>query len=372
MKSLIIYGDPRFDGYGGVEEHSENLIDNLSRINDLNLNVIKYGKLENKYDPVTYFELKRLPSNILIYPITFLIDLIRLQRLIKNINPDIIHYQGTHPLYSLGAILQNNSSLITVHGLMAVEMNYHKKNILMKFLIKKMEKYSLSKIRNIIVVAPEIEIIVKKMTNSHVFMIPNGVNLRPIMEINNSKINKKQVMFIGNFIKRKGIDVLIKAFSFLKEENYPVSLLIAGSGEEEQELKKMVKNLGITKDVEFLGFLKGDEKYCFLKSADIIVLPSYWESLPITVLEGMACKKPIIASNVGGIPYIVKDNINGFLVKPGNAHELADKLKILLENEKLREEMGKASLKMVENFEWNKIAEKTSNVYKEILKCGIL
>ena len=198
-------------------------------------------------------------------------------------------------------------------------------------------------------------------------MIPNGVNVNLIKKIEPAKFDKDNIIFfIGNFNERKGIDILIRAFNEVKKSISDSTLFIAGSGEEESNLKNLVKKLDLESDIKFLGFVKGDKKFSLIKSANILVLPSVWESLPIAVLEGMACGKPIIASNVGGIPYLVDEGVNGFLVRPGEVKELSDKIIKVLKNKKLQKSMGKASLKMSEDFEWSKIAEKTFKVYKEI------
>jgi len=293
-------------------------------------------------------------------------------REINRKSPDIIHLQGTHPLYCLTAILSQRRypTIITVHGIMAVEMEFHlKRNFLLRFLSKFIEKKTLSMIRNIIVVAPQIGEIIHEMNGINTFMIPNGVNVNLIKKIEPAKFDKDNIIFfIGNFNERKGIDILIRAFNEVKKSISDSNLFIAGSGEEESNLKNLVKKLDLESDIKFLGFVKGDKKFSLIKSANILVLPSVWESLPIAVLEGMACGKPIIASNVGGIPYLVDEGVNGFLVRPGEVKELSDKIIKVLKNKKLQKSMGKASLKMSEDFEWSKIAEKTYKVYKEIVE----
>jgi glycosyltransferase involved in cell wall biosynthesis len=126
--------------------------------------------------------------------------------------------------------------------------------------------------------------------------------------------------------------------------------------------------LNIENYVDFLGFLSGEKKYTYYKSADIYVQPSRYETFGIAILEAMACGKTVVASNVGGIPFLVIDGETGLLFENGNVRDLAEKILNLLNDKELREKMGKAGKKRAEEFTWDKIAKQTVEVYKEILK----
>ena len=320
---------------------------------------------------VEYCVFKRLSSNIILYLLLLPFDLYRLIKTVQKQDFDIIHFQGFHPLYCLSAILcqRKYPTVITLHGISSVEMDFHmQRNFIFRFFSKISEKFAISKIKDIIVLAPQIEQIIRKMTDSKTYIIPNGININSISSIEPFHSNKKNIIFyIGNLIKIKGVDVLINSFYEVKKYIPDSYLFIAGTGEERNELKELVKELDLENDLYFLGYISGEEKYSLMKSANVLVLPSLWESLPIAVLEGMACGKPIIASNVGGVPYLVDDGVNGFLVQPGEVNELADKIITLLKDKKLQEAMGRESLNRSEDFEWNKIAEKTFEAYKEII-----
>jgi glycosyltransferase involved in cell wall biosynthesis len=370
LKLLLIYGDPRIDTFGGVEEHNRNLIEYLSSNENVNLKILTYGENE-ELNNKTHI-LRRLTNKLWIYPFIIIYDVYRLMREIKRINPDIIHFQSTHPLYCLGAILaqRNYATVITVHGIMAVEMKFHnERSFLLKFFSKFSEKIALSRIKNIIVVAPEIEEIIKKITDSNTYIIPNGVKLDNIPKINPIKLyGENNILFIGNLVCRKGVHYLIEACSKINNSITNFRLFIVGSGVNEDYFKCMVEKYGLKNKVEFVGFIEGNKKYSYLKAVDLMVLPSMWESLPIVVLEAMACGKPVIASNVGGVAFLVRDGVNGFLVNPGDVDDLAKKMYLLLNDSQLQLEMSRESLRMVKNFEWSKIVDRTVNVYKEIIK----
>jgi glycosyltransferase involved in cell wall biosynthesis len=132
-------------------------------------------------------------------------------------------------------------------------------------------------------------------------------------------------------------------------------------------LKKLVKKQNIEKNVEFLGFISDDEKYACYNSADIFVLPSLEESFGIVLLEAMACRKPVVASNVGGIPFVVADEKTGLLFESNDPEDLAEKIITLLRNRELQENMGRAGRERAKEFGWDKIAKTTVRLYQEII-----
>lgn len=140
------------------------------------------------------------------------------------------------------------------------------------------------------------------------------------------------------------------------------------SEEEDKNLKKLAEELNIEKKVSFLGFISGAEKYAYYESADIYVHPSRYEPFGVVLLEAMACGKPIVASKVGGIPFVVEDEETGLLFKSENVEELAEKVILLLRNKELRVKMGKAGRERAKLFTWERSAEMTVEVYKEVIE----
>ncbi len=208
-------------------------------------------------------------------------------------------------------------------------------------------------------------------------LIPNGINISEF-KIGASKeecrnklglsVDKKIILFLGSLVPYKGPDILLKAFSTMKKEIPDVELVFAGRGAMQDKLEKLSNKLNIEKNVKFAGFVEEDLKPFYYKAADIFCLPStnMGESFGIVNLEAMACGIPIISSKLGGIPDIVKDMENGMLVKPGDPESLADALLFLLENEDIRKKMGNDGRKKVEEYSWEKIAEKTEKIYEKL------
>lgn len=165
----------------------------------------------------------------------------------------------------------------------------------------------------------------------------------------------------------KGHKVLLEAFKELLKDLGRAKLFIVGEGYLENELRSCAEELGISSSVVFTGFESNVSKImaCF----DISVLPSFFEGMGRVLLEAMAMKIPVVASNVGGIPDLVKSNRNGILVPPGNVSELAGAMKKLLTNSELLISMGEYGYKRVtETFSAESMSEKILNVYRDCLE----
>jgi glycosyltransferase involved in cell wall biosynthesis len=371
----MISGNPYAKDYGGVAVHVKYLISFLSNFNDLNIDVVTFGQENNTYQKnnITYSELKRMRFGKILFPFELLYDLIRLKRVIKKLHPDIIHIQSTIPLFSfLGLYLINDYNiLLTLHGYVREEYKVHvgfKKIVNMVFGVP-LERFALSKIPRIITVSPQIKDFIIKKTNSKIIMIPNGIDLKYIQKIQPANRNNNPIVFyLGMLTKGKGIADLIKSISVVKKDITNVKLFIGGSGPYEDTLRRLVTDFDLEENVTFLGFLNEEEKFSYMKSIDLFILPSHWESFPIVLLEAMACGKPIIATDIGGVSYAVNNGVNGYLYEPGDVKELTNKIIKLLSNKELMEQMGKENQKKSLGFNWKSIAEETKKVYFEILK----
>ncbi|MEH1895787.1 MAG: glycosyltransferase family 4 protein [Nostoc sp.] len=166
--------------------------------------------------------------------------------------------------------------------------------------------------------------------------VPDEVPQRSLSELS-EKIN---LLFLGRIGQRKGAFDLIKAFSLLPiEYKTRSSLIMAGDGEIEQA-GNLVKTLNLENYIKLPGWIGSDKRDILLTQADVFVLPSYNEGLPLAMLEAMAWELPVIVTPVGGIPEIVSQCENGLIVNPGNIEELSDAMKSLIENESLRLSLG--------------------------------
>lgn len=171
-------------------------------------------------------------------------------------------------------------------------------------------------------------------------------------------------LYVGRLIEEKGIDMLIEAMKNVAES----TLVIVGTGPLEEEIHEKINNYNI-KNIKMIGFLNKEKVRELLYKCRFVVIPSIWyENCPMAVLEAMACGKPVIGSNLGGIPELVINNINGLIFKNNSITDLADKINELNGNKDMRMQMGKMGREMIENiYNKKKHVEKIKEIYKEVL-----
>lgn len=157
------------------------------------------------------------------------------------------------------------------------------------------------------------------------------------------------ILFMGVLIKRKGIFDLVDVLDKLNQDsNLKYTLLIAGSGPEEKELKHVFNEKKLH-NVQFLGWIKEEEKEAIYRKAQMMVLPSYNEGMPMALLEAMSYGLPIVSTDVGDISSLICNGKNGFLVKPGDAYGMVNGIKFIFNNPNNWEQMSKNSRTMALN-----------------------
>ena len=172
------------------------------------------------------------------------------------------------------------------------------------------------------------------------------------------------ILYLGRLKKYKRLDHLIRAMKLVKKEVEDAKLSIAGSGDVEEELKKMVEELNLSNHVEFYGYVNEEKKKDLLQSAWVFVTPSQKEGWGLTVIEANACGTPAIAYDVPGLKDSIRNGETGLLVANGDIHKLAESIIRVLKDEKLREKLSKNALNWSKNFSWDESSER----FLEILK----
>lgn len=176
------------------------------------------------------------------------------------------------------------------------------------------------------------------------------------------------LLFVGRIIEQKGLDHLIDAMPRILKEYPSTKLLIVGKGKMKPRLIKKVKKMDLNKEIIFPGFIDEELMPNLYSSADVFVLPSLWEVLPIALLEGLSCGAPLLASDAGGNPEIVENGKNGFIFEKRNDEELIEKLRIMLDDHTLRKNMRRESRETaLKKFDWDLITAKTSDFYRELI-----
>ncbi|MFV0575463.1 MAG: glycosyltransferase family 4 protein [Vibrio sp.] len=167
-------------------------------------------------------------------------------------------------------------------------------------------------------------------------------------------------LFCGRLMKEKGIETLVKAHQKLKGL---APLKVLGTGELFDELKQEYP------DVDFLGFQTGEALIEMIKNAKAVIVPSEWnENCSMSVLEAMSYGKPVVGAKIGGIPEQISDGESGLLFEPGNVDDLAEKLKVLADNQELVQQMGiKAREKLVAKYSLEKHRAELITLYESLL-----
>ncbi len=186
------------------------------------------------------------------------------------------------------------------------------------------------------------------------------------------EIKDKYILFLGTLEPVKNIVRLLEAFKIFKNNlkkekiNCDYKLIVAGKrGWLAKEYKQVSKDLGISKNVIFTGYIIGDELAPLFRNAEFFVLPSLYEGFGSTILESFAMGTPVLSSNVSSIPEIAGDA--AILVNPIDTQEIADNMIKLAENENLRNELCIKGKKQLEKFDWEKCAKETLKIYESLV-----
>lgn len=265
--------------------------------------------------------------------------------LIKKIKPDVVHLNSSKAeiLGSLAAKFVGVKKIIfAAHGYVFNEPMSSLKSNFYIFLERFCSKY----INKIICVSnfdKQTALDHKIAPADKLTVINNAINLvdyqflsadsarqelGKILNINFT--HKKIIGTIANLYRTKGLEYFIEAAAMINNPNYVY--LVIGEGNERNNLELRIKGKGLNNFI-LVGLINQASRY--LKAFDLFVLPSVKEGLPYTILEAQAAGLPIIASNVGGLPDIIKNNENGILIEPKNPQMLADKIKLLLSDQDL-------------------------------------
>lgn len=185
-----------------------------------------------------------------------------------------------------------------------------------------------------------------RLTAEQVVVLHNSVEIPPNVPARIGS-NKIDFVFLGRIGQRKGVFDLLRAFASLSPKHRErAALTLAGHGEVEQA-RSLAESLNLIAHVTIPGWLDSSQRNELLSKADVFVLPSYNEGLPMALLEAMSWGLPVITTPVGGVPELVSQTETGLLVNPGNIQQLVEAMQSLIENESMRLSMGSAARKRI-------------------------
>lgn len=180
-----------------------------------------------------------------------------------------------------------------------------------------------------------------------------------------------QLLFVGRLAPQKALDVMLRSLAVLRQSHRDVHLSLAGDGPERAKLEALARELGVGSNVTFLGYQSQRQVRDLLAAADVFVLSSVAEGVPVVLMEAMAACVPVVATRIAGIPELVHDGANGFLVPPGDPETLAARAATLLDDPELRNRCGAAGRAKVER-EFNLAVEgaKVVEILTDALRCA--
>ena len=178
-----------------------------------------------------------------------------------------------------------------------------------------------------------------------------------------------QLLCLGRLVPQKGIDNALVALASVLKRFPQTRLVIAGDGPERAGLEQQAARLGLTKAVEFLGWVPPQQVPAVLGSATVVVMPSRWEGLPNVALQAALMARPVVGTRVGGLTEIVEHQQTGLLVEKENNSALADAILFLLDHPKTAAQMGQAArVRVQQEFSWERYVDAYDALYRNLIK----
>ena len=226
-----------------------------------------------------------------------------------------------------------------------------------------------------------------EVKTNNVLIIPPGVDLGRFYPIPKEDAREyihvdlcpRMVLFVGRIEPLKGIDTLIRAFSKMKVSGalsrHEICLVVIGGDvsisekdmtNEMARLHELRKQYGLEDVVTFLGNRDQDTLPYYYSAADLVVMPSHYESFGMVALEAMACGTPVIASQVGGLAYLIQDGVTGYHVRDQEPEELAARMTEIMDHDSIYQEMSDNALEHAKKYSWNEITRRVKEVYQSV------
>lgn len=290
-----------------------------------------------------------------------------LKRIIKEFSPTIMHAHFASSYGLIGALSGFKPFIISCWGYDIV--SFPKKSFIHRCIMK----YNFSKANKILTTSYYMKDEVALYSDKNVEVTPFGIDIEKFKpcKVEGALFNPNDIVIgtVKALEEVYGIEYLIKAFKSVRDENEELSLklLLVGGGPQENELKKLVKTLDIEDEVIFAGRVKHEEVINFHNMIDISVYLSNNESFGVAVIEASACGKPVVVSNVGGLPEVVRDGLTGYVVPKGDIASAVKAIQLLVKDANLRKIIGENGRKYVmQNYNWDGNVQAMINIYEAL------
>jgi glycosyltransferase involved in cell wall biosynthesis len=291
-----------------------------------------------------------------------------LKKALKEFKPDVLHAHYATSYGLIGALSGFHPLVISAWG--TDVMKFPQKN----FLNRAMLNYNLRKADVICATSFTIKDYLKPVTDKPVTVIPFGVDTGKFKKKTVSSVAGAGSFVFGSIKPLEALyntDVLMRAFAVLKRKHpdKKMTLLIIGEGSQAQKLKELVEELNITREVIFTGRVPFSQIADYYNMLDVLINISDYESFGVSVIEAMACEKPVIVTNTGGLKEIVENANFGSLVEVGNVEQTATEMEKYLLDKELTERVGKKGReKVILKYKWEDNIKQMISVYQQLRK----
>lgn len=295
----------------------------------------------------------------------------RMVAVLRALRPDIVHAQASG-LYAATALDSGLPAVITVHGVKFREAKIARQEagLLRGILDTLFERSNIRRARYLIVNNPYVSREFPQITRAKTYTIDNPVEER-FFQVR-AEAEPGRILLPGRLIPRKAVHHLLYAFDAIAQEFPQAQLYLAGEDQSSPAyvafLRRYVAERGLTDRVHFLGSLTIDQMAAEYGRCAFAVLPSQQETAPVAIEEAMAVGRPVIATRVGGVEYMIEHERTGLLLEYGDVPTLTAHLRRLLGDDALRERMSRAAKETaLRRFRGDLVAQRTYEVYREIL-----
>jgi len=335
-------------------------------------------------DASAYIEQKNgFPKNVnLEFGKSHFLNIIKVRKAIQHIKPDVVHVPSVIPdgFYAVIATFSMNVPIvITSHGIDIVtikEIGYgYRLNpiyaMIIKAVLRRCNKHVVVS-ESMMPFAIDAGSSMDRLCKIHDIAPPGKRNIstraiekvRKKYNINNSKT----ILTLSGMRPIKGLEYLIRAMPIVLEKNPDTRLLMTCRGEYEDHIRNLVLKMGMQDNVDFIGFIEGEEKDVLTCICDVFCMPSLYESFGIAILDVMRYGTAVVASDTGGIPEIIENGKNGLLCKPKDHVQLAESINALLEDTELNRRIGVAGKSSMHRFNVERISDEYITIYEEVVK----
>lgn len=371
---------------GGVAIHIDSLASALTNLgNEVIVVHVCYGNVELETETLNGYKVIRVSAGnnlenkssiyakIMRYLMSLTVVRQKLKKIIVTFSPDIIHlHDYYHSSLSTKLLRRNNISLVlTNHASRFLEQ--YEKGALMHFYLKTLAAHVDG------VIGPSQELTEKsKLIGKPTKFIPNGVDEKIFYPTRkHRKLLLKRLGIPPNFKvilaprrldPKNGLDILIQSIPEVIKSYPNTMVVIAGGGKKslKSEYETLAENLGVANNLIMTGIWPRQEMQQLIPSSDLVVIPSFYEAVSLAALEALSCGIPVIASNVGGLPFIISKS-NGALFNPGDHHELAQIIKNHLKYWPATLKKGKEARATIKReHSWKNVAIKTTDFYNQL------